>query len=1423
MKRKIVLALIFVLIFSLVLSSCNQGSTDGTNDEVNNSENNSENQNGGDKNDTADDGNNENKRVPVYQGMTITSSVKTATLGVLNGNNKDDFDYEKDNGNHNGHFKGDHTDGNDEIDQENPFPDNENDETIENEAKDSLEVVGPVEDIYYATQNQDIYINIHINNPDDFEIMSFTLNGKKYSSYMFEEGSDMQTIVLKYNVGDSRGVVEYTIDAIKYIDGTDIKDVIIDGDKTVKAGIWVKNQVNAEISAVDVDTNALSFTVNLSDRDSLIFFSKGTAKAVIYDGDKLVASKDLVLGENNVVFEGLKTKTLYQYAVVAYYDDFSGIGKALNTLYKDAFYTDAVVLFDNITLTQSSISYSFAWHEDHVGKSLTSLKLYKDDTLVKALDLNAIAVDNLLSNNIYKLVAEYENLGKTESIQLDFITATNAVPEITLGNLSATQTSVKFDITETDKNNVGAVTKIELVHANGTVVAYSTDVRSFENLLSNNEYTVKVTYVYDLNDGNGEKTLVKELTAKTEAKTIPEITLRKTIQTQTSIGFEINETDTDNVGSVTAIELIHAKGTVAAETLDQRIFTNLYSKNAYKVKITYVYDLNDGNGAKTVTKEIAINTKAKATPEIAIINPTQTKDSIGFEISETDVDDIAVITKIELVHKNGTVVADNTDVRSFENLLSNNEYTVKVTYIYDLNDSKGEHTETKELTIKTNAKATPAVVITNTAKTQDSLNFSINVTDTDNVGAITKVELVHGEDVTVLENVTTHEIKNLLSNNEYTLKVTYTYDFNDGVGVQTAASDITVTTDAKANPSFAVKNDNVTIESINAEYDISDVDNVLTSYKVELYKGSIFVSENSDKKIEFSELDYYTDYTVKFTYNCDLNDGKGEQTFTYDYAFKTQPYIDVLECSIANTSAVSEGETIFMQVKLDNPIGMSITSVVVNGQTYDVTSASTKNKIFVEIVYNGQFAGGDTYLKVDSLSASIDTTTLTATPQTELSDNVFINGRVTVESIEIVDANFVPYEDKCWIFPSQKVYVLIKLNNPTGYVIDSFSRYTKIDDNTYYYEKSAWTGWSSQAYISSLTYHNEYISKTISFSNLYTNTDIYRLSSDTVHYISKPDDLKHMGEHTTSYDPALYYYELTCDIDLSGIEWRGGAFCGVFDGKGYSIKNMSFVGTVDKSENFGLFTYGSGFIQNLNIEEATIIVESDNTVMCGLIVARADNCMYLSINNCHVDENSVVSVKGDAGGMVGYVDQSEYGLSITNCINNGNISGVCAGGMVGYVGYSDYSEYGLSITNCINNGNISGDDAGGIVGYVDCSEYGFSITNCINNGNISGNHAGGMVAAFYGYSALIITNILNIGNVDGNSAAGIVAYLDSESYVKSTNTYSLTIENGDYNGTLCTIEQLNTKEFYTETLGWSEDVWDFSELDVEQGKYPKLK
>jgi hypothetical protein len=128
---------------------------------------------------------------------------------------------------------------------------------------------------YYAMKNEDIYIHIHLSNPDEFEILSFTLNGKKYSSNMFEYGSDLQTLILKYNVGDVDGLQEYTIDAIKYVDGEKIKDVRMEGDKTVKV-------------LVNDEKDLLQFNAQLSFTTLTIAPTKPLLSLALYEGDTLL-------------------------------------------------------------------------------------------------------------------------------------------------------------------------------------------------------------------------------------------------------------------------------------------------------------------------------------------------------------------------------------------------------------------------------------------------------------------------------------------------------------------------------------------------------------------------------------------------------------------------------------------------------------------------------------------------------------------------------------------------------------------------------------------------------------------------------------------------------------------------------------------------------------------------------------------------------------------------------------------------------------------------------------------------------------------------------------------------------------------------------------------------------------------------------
>ena len=136
---------------------------------------------------------------------------------------------------------------------------------------------------YYAQPNEDIYIHVHISNPDGFEILSFTLNGVKYSSYMFEPGSDLETLILKYNVGEEEGVQQYTIDAIKYVDGEQIKDVRMEGERTIE--VLVGNDAQDLTFATQFDGWDLVITPKWADDFA---GEKTILSLAVYEGERLL-------------------------------------------------------------------------------------------------------------------------------------------------------------------------------------------------------------------------------------------------------------------------------------------------------------------------------------------------------------------------------------------------------------------------------------------------------------------------------------------------------------------------------------------------------------------------------------------------------------------------------------------------------------------------------------------------------------------------------------------------------------------------------------------------------------------------------------------------------------------------------------------------------------------------------------------------------------------------------------------------------------------------------------------------------------------------------------------------------------------------------------------------------------------------------
>ncbi len=465
------------------------------------------------------------KQVPIYEGMSVLSENEAlakiedgaSVIYLSNEENSHSPIYSmlaNENGSNGNHYGHDKKPVKDIVDE---------DGSLSVEASPLL--------AYYTNPGQDIYIYVHISNPDSFEILSFTLNGQKYSSYMFEEGSDLETLILKVNVGDAEGVVDYTIDAIKYVDGTKIKDVIMRGDRTASVGIYSEEkQPEAKVTDEFIGINDISFKVDIIDKLDLISRCGGKAYAVLCDDEEMVSYKELELEKNNEIkFDGLETDTLYRYCIAAYYDSLDGRGSKLYVLHEKEFTTQSVVAVENVNFWQEGISFGLAFSELYESKKLSSMTLYHGEKKVKEFDVDGdltsaiFEATGLLSDNEYRLVLKYENQGATETVEYTFKTKAKAEPKFSINDMVSDTYSINGEYVMTDVDGTLLSYSVKLFKGDELIKESSEKKIAFDSLDYYTDYTVKITYTFDVNDGKGEQ----EKTVEKVINTAPYVDIKQ--------------------------------------------------------------------------------------------------------------------------------------------------------------------------------------------------------------------------------------------------------------------------------------------------------------------------------------------------------------------------------------------------------------------------------------------------------------------------------------------------------------------------------------------------------------------------------------------------------------------------------------------------------------------------------------------------------------------------------------------------------------------------------------------------------------------------------------------------------------------------------------------------------------------------------
>src|SRR5690554_729778 len=328
-------------------------------------------------------GNNEPKdqdggATPIYQGMTISDSVQKLSLNTVGINSM---------------YLGVRI---------NRLLSNSS--SIEDFFGNEFEFENNEELDYYSAINTDLYINVRLHNLDGQAILRFTLNGVVYQSFQFQEGSDSENLILRVNSGTVVGIKEYTIDEIKYVEnGTNnIKDVLFEGDRTVKLGVTYNSIPTAIVTNEVVNATSFSFDLTISDSQNLISKSGNLLKVLLYDGKNIVQSKDIAIGNSNIRFEKLSPTNNYEYAVATVYDLLDGNNKKIHILHSGEINTSNLLGIDNVVSTQDAITFEVnVTDADEVG-AITAIELYQGETLIEALtDLSVRTFSDLLSNNTY--------------------------------------------------------------------------------------------------------------------------------------------------------------------------------------------------------------------------------------------------------------------------------------------------------------------------------------------------------------------------------------------------------------------------------------------------------------------------------------------------------------------------------------------------------------------------------------------------------------------------------------------------------------------------------------------------------------------------------------------------------------------------------------------------------------------------------------------------------------------------------------------------------------------------------------------------------------------------------------------------------------------------------------------------------------
>jgi len=332
--------------------------------------------------------------------------------------------------------------------------------------------------------------------------------------------------------------------------------------------------------------------------------------------------------------------------------------------------------------------------------------------------------------------------------------------------------------------------------------------------------------------------------------------------------------------------------------------------------------------------------------------------------------------------------------------------------------------------------------------------------------------------------------------------------------------------------------------------------------------------------------------------------------------------------------------------------------------------------------------------------------------------------------------------------------------------------------------------------------------------------------------------------------------------DVSGNNYTGG-FVGVINSSTASLSNCSSAGTLSAQSTIGGFAGGcssAAVKPTLTGNSSSVAVTSSGSNFGGFIGNAAG-----TFTSNHASGNVNSTGGGNGGGFAGGIWEASTGSSFSKNYATGNVSGTTnLGGLIGYIGGD------LSMSDCFATGNVGtsaiyNQKYGALVGFTSDSSTnitsGVSISNCYGSGDVEGSFANAGLIGRIGLATTTVTNCaawsakvyphtIASGNWSSGAVVGVTfptctltdnyrnpsmdltAYwvpddLSSFQHPNVSSTHPLTDSTGaEISDTSNTSSQAHYPQYpyhgkveagktlsqlASTTLGWSSDVWDFSD------------